>query len=99
MAVYLRLEPGLYRTDAGWLTIPLRVQGEDLFRTKEILHVRGMKERFVTQAVHMVLDGGPDRPWAPDEAGKTRLVFIGRNLEREAFPAGLRSCIASPAPS
>ena len=84
---------------ADWLTMLLRVQGEDLFRTKGILHVRGMKERFVIQAVHMMLDGGPDRPWAPDEPRKSRLVFIGRNLDREALLAGLRSCIASPAPS
>ncbi len=84
---------------AGWLTILLRVQGEDLFRTKGILHVRGMKERFVIQAVHMMLDGGPDRPWAPDEPRKSRLVFIGRNLDRGALLAGLRSCIASPVPS
>ncbi|MCY4588213.1 MAG: GTP-binding protein [Bryobacterales bacterium] len=81
------------------MTILLRVQGEDLFWTKGILHVRGMKERFVIQAVHMMLDGGPDRPWALDEPRKSRLVFIGRNLDREALLAGLRSCIASPAPS
>lgn len=81
---------------AGWLTTLLRVQGEDLFRTKGILYVRGMKERFVIQAVHMVLDGGPDRPWAPDEPRKSRLVFIGRNLDRELLLAGFRSCVAEP---
>lgn len=81
---------------AGWLTTLLRVQGEDLFRTKGILHVRGMKERFVIQAVHMMLDGGPDRPWAPDEPRKSRLVFIGRNLDRELLLAGFRSCVAGP---
>ena len=61
--------------------------------------MHGMKERFVIQAVRMMLDGGPNRPWAPDEPRKSRLVCIGRNLEREALLAGLRSCMASPAPS
>ena len=81
---------------AVWLTAFLRVQGEDLFRTKGILNVRGMKERFVIQAVHMMLDGGPDRPWAPGEDRTSRLVFIGRGLDREALLTGFRSCIAAP---
>jgi len=81
---------------AAWLTALLRIQGEDLFRTKGILHVRGMEERFVIQAVHMMLDGGPDRPWAPEEDQTSRLVFIGRDLDREALLAGFRSCAAVP---
>lgn len=81
---------------AAWLTALLRVQGEDLFRTKGILNVSGMKERFVIQAVHMMLDGGPDRPWAPDEDTTSRLVFIGRDLDREALLTGFRSCAAVP---
>lgn len=82
---------------AAWLTALLLIKGEDLFRTKGILHVRGMKERFVIQAVHMMLDGGPDRPWAPDEDKTSRLVFIGRNLDREALLVGFRSCASVPA--
>lgn len=81
---------------AAYLTMLLRIQGADLFRVKGVLHVAGMAERFVLQAVHMMLDGGPDRPWVAGEPRRSRIVFIGRNLDRAALLTGLRSCIAAP---
>ena len=39
----------------------------DLFRTKGVLAVQGMKEKFVFQAVHMAFSGAPQRPWGPEE--------------------------------
>lgn len=91
-------EPSPFDGDAlaTYLTMLLRVRGPDLFRVKGVLHVAGMAERFVLQAVHMLLDGGPDRPWADGELRASRIVFIGRNLDRAALLAGLRSCIARP---
>lgn len=89
------LDGGAFGT---WLTMLLRIQGADLFRTKGILHVQGMRERFLIQAVHMVLDGGPDREWEDGEERGSRLVFIGRNLDRETLLAGFQSCVARPAP-
>jgi G3E family GTPase len=42
----------------------------------------------------MVYDGQLERPWASDAARHSRLVFIGRNLDRAELEAGLESCIA-----
>ena len=50
-------------------------------------------------ALHIVLDGGPERFWAEGESHDKRSVFIGRNLDRGVLLAGLRSWIVSPAHS
>jgi G3E family GTPase len=76
-----------------WLGELLRTRGTDIFRMKGILAIAGERERFVFQGVHMLFDGQPDRPWG-DEERRSRLVFIGRGLEREALTQGLRACRA-----
>jgi len=45
----------------GWL---LKERGADIFRCKGILAVRGMNDKFVFQAVHMVFSGAPQKPWS-----------------------------------
>jgi G3E family GTPase len=77
-----------------WLGDLLANQGPDIFRMKGIIAVRGEEHRFVFQGVHMLFDGRPDRPWG-DTPRSSQLVFIGRNLDREALTNGFRSCLAS----
>jgi G3E family GTPase len=79
----------------AWLGTLLREQGVDIFRSKGILAVAGDPNRYVFQGVHMLLDSRPDRPWGADEERTNRLVFIGRNLDRDALTAGLEACRAS----
>jgi G3E family GTPase len=78
-----------------WLGALLRDQGADIFRSKGILAVAGDPNRYVFQGVHMLLDSRPDRPWSPDEERTNKLVFIGRNLDRDALATGLEACRAS----
>ena len=82
------------RLDA-WLGTLLREQGTDIFRSKGILSIAGNPNRYVFQGVHMLFDGQDDRPWGPSEARSNKLVFIGRNLDREALASGLAACVAS----
>jgi len=77
-----------------WLSTLLQTRGADIFRMKGILNIKGSPKRFVFQGVHMLFEGQPDRPWRPDEPRKSQLVFIGRNLDREALTAGFLRCIA-----
>ncbi len=77
-----------------WLGQLLRVHGQDIFRMKGVLSVRGWEERFVFQGVHMLFDGRPDRPWA-NELRQNKMVFIGRNLDRAALEEGFRACLVS----
>ena len=76
-----------------WLGQLLAEQGTDIFRSKGILSIAGMEERYVFHGVHMLLDGQADRAWHADEARGNTLVFIGRNLDRAALERSFRECL------
>jgi G3E family GTPase len=78
----------------AWLSELLQSNGQDIFRMKGILNLKGQSRRFVFQGVHMLFEGQPDRDWRAEEPRKSQLVFIGRNLDREALNAGFRRCLA-----
>jgi G3E family GTPase len=79
----------------AWLQSTTQKQGADILRLKGILDMKGEKERFVVQGVHMLLEGDRQRPWSKDEKRFSRLVFIGRNLKRAELEKGFRSCEAA----
>lgn len=78
---------------SDWLGTLLRTKGQDIFRMKGVLAVKGRAMRFVFQGVHMLMDGRPDREWG-NEPRKNTLIFIGRNLDRAALNEGFKSCLA-----
>jgi G3E family GTPase len=78
---------------SDWLGTLLRTKGQDIFRMKGILAIKGREMRFVFQGVHMLMDGRPDRPWGSEPRQNT-LIFIGRNLDRQELNEGFRSCLA-----
>ena len=78
----------------NWLGELLQNKGADIFRMKGILNLKGSANRFVFQGVHMTFEGKSDRPWKDETERKSQLVFIGRNLDREALNAGFRRCLA-----
>jgi len=82
-----------------WLQELLARQGSNILRTKGILSIEGEDRKLVLQAVNMMLEGDYVGTW---EAGprRSRLVFIGRNLDREGLRKGFESCrqpVAAPA--
>ena len=78
-----------------WLNALIASKGADILRAKGIIDVRDEERRLVFQSVHMVLEGDLLLPWKPTEARYTRLVFIGRNLDKDALRAGFESCIST----
>jgi G3E family GTPase len=76
-----------------WMGRLLRERGVDIFRSKGVLNVEGQDRRFVYQAVHMLFEGRPGEPWG-EQARKSQLVFIGRNLDRQALMEGFLGCLA-----
>jgi G3E family GTPase len=78
---------------SDWLGTLLRTKGQDIFRMKGILAVKGRSMRFVFQGVHMLMDGKPDREWG-NEPRMNTLIFIGRNLDRAELNEGFKSCLA-----
>ena len=80
-----------------WIGTLMRAKGEDLFRYKGVLSVKGMDEKFVFQGVHMLFSGDFSKEiglWKEGETRECRFVFIGRNLDHEALQNGLMECIA-----
>jgi G3E family GTPase len=80
------------RLDA-WMDRLLQEWAVDIFRMKGILAIAGEDERHVFQGVHMLVDVSPARPWAPGEERRSRLVFIGRNLDRAELQASFTACL------
>ena len=79
---------------SAWLEALVAEQGQDILRLKGILDVHGESRRLVVQGVHMLLEGELQREWRPGELRSSRLVFIGRALDRAALQAGFERCAA-----
>ncbi|MBM3983098.1 MAG: GTP-binding protein [Planctomycetes bacterium] len=77
----------------AWMGKLLQQKGADIYRMKGVLAIKGDKNRFVFQGVHMLFDGREDRPWGM-EPRANKLIFIGRNLNRAELTEGFRSCLA-----
>ncbi len=75
-----------------WLRDLLANQGPDIFRMKGVLSFADSAERYVFQGVHMLFDGRTDRVWREGERSNS-LIFIGRNLDREALNKGFSACL------
>ena len=93
--VSLRLDRPLERTRLlAWLQQLVIERGADLLRAKGIVDLAGSDRRFVFQGVHMMMDTDLAQPWQAGEARESRLVFIGRGLDRAELLHGLRLCEA-----
>jgi len=78
-----------------WIAWLLTERGEDIFRTKGILAVKGMAEKYVSHSIHMIFEGSPQKAWQPGEKRECKIVFIGRNLNREELTTGFMKCMVS----
>ena len=76
----------------AWIGALLQEQGQDLLRTKGILYYANDDRRFAFQAVHMIADGDFIGPWKEGEPRVSRIVFIGRNLNRPQLRRGFEGC-------
>merc|ERR1712046_448692 len=77
-----------------WISWLLREKGVDLFRSKGVLAVKGMKQKFVFQAIHMLFANSQEGEWRADEEKRCKMVFIGKNLDREELTTGFMKCMA-----
>jgi len=77
----------------AWISELMQTKGTDLFRYKGVLAVKGMQQKYVFQGVHMIFSGGfTGNMWKKDEVRECRFVFIGRNLDKEAFCERFKQC-------
>ena len=71
-----------------------QVYGQDMLRYKGVLFMNGTNRRMIFQGVHMLMGADVGRPWGKDEKPSTKIVFIGRNLPKDAILKGLDACLA-----
>jgi G3E family GTPase len=81
-----------------WLGGLLELKGEEIYRCKGVLAVAGFDRRFVFQGVHSMFEGAPDRLWKEGEERRSRMVFIGRDLDAALIRGGFAECAAGFAP-
>ncbi|CAK9027680.1 unnamed protein product [Durusdinium trenchii] len=77
-------------TFISWL---VQNKGPDLYRSKGVLAVNGMSHKFVFHAVHMQFSGKPQEPWREGEKRQCKMVFIGKNLDREELNKKFDECL------
>jgi G3E family GTPase len=79
---------------SAWLNALVASKGADILRSKGIIDVAGDERRLVFQSVHMLLEGDFQRQWRTGDTRSSRLVFIGRHLDRALLAAGFARCVA-----
>lgn len=82
-----------------WIPALLREKGVNIFRSKGILNIANSDDRYVFQGVHMMMEmtSSADSAvpgWNNEETRKSRLIFIGRDLDRTELERGFKQCVA-----
>jgi G3E family GTPase len=75
-----------------WLTMLLQARGEDVLRVKGLLDV-GADGPIVLNGVQHVVHPPEHLPAWPDDDRRSRLVFIGRGLDRSALEESLAAFV------
>ena len=73
-----------------WLDYLLKTRGQDIFRMKGVLNVKGEDRRQVFHGVHMMFDSQPERPWGTAPRVTTwcssGAAWIARNSKPASSP-------------
>lgn len=77
-----------------WLNEITQARGPDILRLKGIFAFPDEPKRFVVQGVHMIVEGDTQRDWKEGEKRTSRLVFIGRNLDRAELETAFAATFA-----
>jgi G3E family GTPase len=76
----------------------LKEKAIDIFRSKGVLGFADQGDvKFVFQGVHDQIQFGPsEHSWLPGEPRKSKLVFIGKNLDYDFLKESVHQCTADP---
>merc|ERR1712070_456030 len=77
-----------------WVKKILTTKAQDIYRMKGVLAIADANEKFVYQAVHMIFNGHfEDECWKEGEKRESKMVFIGKNLDKDELRKGFESCL------
>ena len=77
-----------------WVSLELLHREQSIYRIKGILHIQHQKHKVILQSVkrQVVFDFAAKWKWR--EKKQSRLVVIGKNLDRKALQLSLNDCLA-----
>ena len=69
------------------------VYGPRMLRYKGVLLMQGAERKVVFQGVHQLMGSDLGAKWGENETRASKMVFIGKNLPKDIFIAGLEQCL------
>lgn len=72
-----------------WLDAFLKFNQESIYRIKGILYLEGVDKRIILQSVHTQIQTTVGKTWAEDEIKESKIVIIGKNLNRKVISSNL----------
>ena len=89
-----------------WISELLQNNGQNIYRGKGILNIKGYAEQFVFQSVHMIVEGHRGESWdsvkkdgndsntSSDSIRVSKIVFIGLNLDVTSLETAFNNCVS-----
>ena len=77
-----------------WIQKITQLDGPNILRLKGIIAFPDDPQRYVVQGVHMIVEGDHERDWKESEKRESRIVLIGRELDREKLERTFAACAA-----
>jgi len=71
----------------------VNVYGPRMLRYKGVLLMQGAERKVVFQGVHQLMGSDLGAKWGENETRGSKMVFIGKNLPKDIFIAGLEQCL------
>jgi len=71
----------------------IRNWGASIYRAKGIVNISGNPNKLVFHGVHELFDTNNETPWGKDDKRTNKLVFIGKDLQRDILQAGFEYCL------
>ena len=71
----------------------VQVFGPQMLRYKGVLSMAGADRKVVFQGVHQIMGSDLGAKWLEGEPRASKMVFIGKNLPKDVFIAGLEQCL------
>jgi len=71
----------------------IRNWGANIYRAKGIINISGNPNKLVFHGVHELFDTNNETPWGKDDKRTNKLVFIGKDLEKDYLQTGFEYCL------
>jgi G3E family GTPase len=81
------------------MLVLLNAYRHQVYRVKGVISGEHQPVKVVLQSVRNMLGLSDGTPWQPDEPRQSKIVFIGKGVQRESIERIFRNCLAKPLPT